>query len=133
MDIDVEGKFLSFSWWLLHKGWKNLSERIETAVQEVFGSVPLKHATNYEETLRLIKRVRHLVERETESQQPHSFATYIMPQNREDEAEVLVRAGYATSKKDALQGLKNPKLRRLLDETSDFIESVISKLFWELA
>lgn len=37
MDIDVEGKFLSFSWWLLHKGWKQLAERVEAAVQEVFG------------------------------------------------------------------------------------------------
>jgi peroxin-3 len=37
MDIDVEGKFLSFSWWLLHKGWKGLAERVEAAVHEVFG------------------------------------------------------------------------------------------------
>jgi hypothetical protein len=37
MDIDIEGKFLSFSWWLLHKGWKRLAERVEAAVQEVFG------------------------------------------------------------------------------------------------
>jgi peroxin-3 len=37
MDIDVEGKFLSFSWWLLHKGWKQLAARVEVAVQEVFG------------------------------------------------------------------------------------------------
>jgi hypothetical protein len=51
-----------------------------------------------------------------------SFAKYLMPQNEEDEAEVLVQAGYAGSKEDALEGLKNHKLRRLLDETSDFIE-----------
>lgn len=37
MDIDVEGKFLSFSWWLLHKGWKQLAARVEAAVQDVFG------------------------------------------------------------------------------------------------
>lgn len=97
MDIDVEGKFLSFSWWLLHKGWKGLAERVEAAVHEVFGrydrpnvcssillfkhhsnilflllySIQLKHATNYEETLRLIKRVRHLVEYDAESKHPH--------------------------------------------------------------
>ncbi|KAH8553101.1 Peroxin-3 [Umbelopsis sp. PMI_123] len=123
MDIDIEGKFLSFSWWLLHKGWKRLAERVEAAVQEVFGSMQLKHATNYEETLRLIKRVRHLIEYDVESKQPHSFAQYIMPQNGDDEAEVLVQAGYASSKQEARESLKNYKLRRLLDETTDFIES----------
>ncbi|KAG2185393.1 hypothetical protein INT44_002184 [Umbelopsis vinacea] len=124
MDIDVEGKFLSFSWWLLHKGWKGLAERVESAVHEVFGSIQLKHATNYEETLRLIKRVRHLIEYDAESKQPHNFAQYIIPQNADDEAEVLVQAGYATSPQEAQKSLKNYKLRRLLDETSDFAESV---------
>ncbi|KAI8575944.1 hypothetical protein K450DRAFT_259067 [Umbelopsis ramanniana AG] len=126
MDIDVEGKFLSFSWWLLHKGWKGLAARVEAAVHEVFGSIQLKHATNYEETLRLIKRVRHLIEYDAESMKPHrnSFAQYIIPQNADDEAEVLVQAGYATSPQEAEKSLKNYKLRRLLDETSDFVESV---------
>ncbi|CAO3694399.1 unnamed protein product [Umbelopsis ramanniana] len=123
MDIDVEGKFLSFSWWLLHKGWKGLAERVEAAVHEVFGSIQLKHATNYEETLRLIKRVRHLVEYDAESKHPHNFAQYIVPQNGDDEAEVLVQAGYASSTQEAEKSLKNYKLRRLLDETSDFVES----------
>jgi hypothetical protein len=45
-----------------------------------------------------------------------------MPQNGDDEAEVLVQAGYASSKQEARESLKNYKLRRLLDETTDFIE-----------
>ncbi|KAM3579084.1 peroxin [Umbelopsis sp. WA50703] len=46
-----------------------------------------------------------------------------MPQNSDDEVEVLVQAGYATSTDAAIDALKNQKLRRLLDETSDFVES----------
>jgi hypothetical protein len=45
-----------------------------------------------------------------------------MPQNSDDEVEVLVQAGYATSTDAAIDALKNQKLRRLLDETSDFVE-----------
>jgi peroxin-3 len=45
MDIDVEGKFLSFSWWLLHNGWKQLAARVEAAVQEVFGRYDLLQAS----------------------------------------------------------------------------------------
>jgi Peroxin-3 len=83
----------------------------------------------------------------------NSFAQYIIPQHGDDEAEVLVQAGYATSPQEAQNSLKNYKLRRLLDETSDFVERYISvvtvafgfilhakycyavltlKLFWEL-
>lgn len=45
-----------------------------------------------------------------------------MPQNNDDEVEVLVQAGYSTSTDAATDALKNQKLRRLLDETSDFVE-----------
>ncbi|KAJ2964361.1 hypothetical protein NQZ79_g704 [Umbelopsis isabellina] len=127
LDIDAEGKFLSVSWWLLHRGWKKLAQRVESAVQEVFGrlfsSTQLKHATNYEETLRMIKRVRNLVEYDSDSHHPHNFSPYIIPQNNDDEVEVLVQAGYSTSTDAAVDALKNQKLRRLLDETSDFVES----------
>lgn len=35
---DVERKYLTFSWWLLHEGWKLIEKRVEAAVEEVVGS-----------------------------------------------------------------------------------------------
>jgi len=33
---DLETKYLTLSWWLLHVGWKDVGERVRRAVQEVF-------------------------------------------------------------------------------------------------
>lgn len=34
---DLERKYLTFSWWLLHEGWKVVRERVEEAVEAVVG------------------------------------------------------------------------------------------------
>jgi peroxin-3 len=36
VDEDIERKYLTVSWWLLHIGWRELSERVRVAVEEVF-------------------------------------------------------------------------------------------------
>lgn len=37
---EVESKYLTLNWWLLHVGWKDVGERIQRAVEETFdGSV----------------------------------------------------------------------------------------------
>lgn len=33
---DVENKYLTLSWWLLHVGWKDVSERVRRGVEETF-------------------------------------------------------------------------------------------------
>jgi len=33
---DVESKYLTLSWWLLHVGWKDVGERVKRGVEEVF-------------------------------------------------------------------------------------------------
>lgn len=38
---EVESKFLTMSWWMLHVGWKDIGERVRRGVEEVFdGYVP---------------------------------------------------------------------------------------------
>lgn len=36
MSEDVENKYLTMSWWLLHVGWKDVGERVRRGVEEVF-------------------------------------------------------------------------------------------------
>jgi hypothetical protein len=36
LDVETERKFLCFSWWLLHVGWRELEELVRSAVIEVF-------------------------------------------------------------------------------------------------
>ena len=33
---EVESKYLTLSWWLLHVGWKDVGERVRRAVEETF-------------------------------------------------------------------------------------------------
>jgi peroxin-3 len=33
---ETEMKYLTFSWWLLHKSWKQVAERVQAAVNQVF-------------------------------------------------------------------------------------------------
>jgi peroxin-3 len=34
---DAERLFLTYSWWLLHEGWRGVGARVELAVERVFG------------------------------------------------------------------------------------------------
>lgn len=38
-DLETNRRYLAFSWWLLHPGWKKLMERVQEVVTEVFGSL----------------------------------------------------------------------------------------------
>lgn len=37
VDKETERKYLTFSWWLLHRGWEVVGERVKMAVEEVVG------------------------------------------------------------------------------------------------
>jgi len=37
LDIETNRQYLTFSWWLLHRGWRLLSARVEAATKQVFG------------------------------------------------------------------------------------------------
>ena len=34
---EAERVFLTYSWWVLHEGWKGVAGRVESAVERVFG------------------------------------------------------------------------------------------------
>ena len=40
-DLELQRSFLSFSWWLVHRGWKSILTRVQSAVEEVFASYKL--------------------------------------------------------------------------------------------
>ena len=37
-DLELQRSFLSFSWWLVHRGWRTIMTRVHSAVEEVFTS-----------------------------------------------------------------------------------------------
>jgi peroxin-3 len=58
----IEVKYLTLSWWILHVGWKDIAERVRRGVEEVFEGVSLKTNLGAIELHRLVSDVRRRVE-----------------------------------------------------------------------
>ena len=127
---------MTFSWWLLHKGSKEIVDKVSAAVKEVFGPVSPREDITLERLSELILEVRKKVEGATESERrEHRWLSYMLPP-RDQEDFVLSESGIdAMSASPAPQettqdpmhaansASSNASLRRLLDETSDLIDS----------
>lgn len=64
-DFETNRKFLTFSWWLLHRGWRDMMEEVQSAVVHVFGPVNPTEEIQFEQLSSLILNVRRRVEGET--------------------------------------------------------------------
>ncbi|KAL8734924.1 MAG: hypothetical protein Q9166_001276 [cf. Caloplaca sp. 2 TL-2023] len=139
-DFETNRKFLTFSWWLLHRGWKDVMEKVETAVKAVFGPLNPREDIPLERLSALILEVRRRVEGATpEERRSHKWLPYLLPP-QDQEQMVLRESGMLKSPSDS-QPTSTPSppssptstsrvstpstapLRRLLDETSDLIDS----------
>lgn len=61
-DFQTNRKFLTFSWWLLHRGWRDVKEKVATAVGTVFGPLNPREEIPLEKLSALILEVRMRVE-----------------------------------------------------------------------
>ncbi|KAF2157739.1 Peroxin-3 [Myriangium duriaei CBS 260.36] len=141
-DFETNRKYLTFSWWLLHKGCKEIAAKVELAVKQVFGPVNPREDVSLERLSSLILEVRKKVEGATEDERSdHKWLSYLLPPRDQEEA-VLREQGASPSAEspradidagesmlvvqpgDAEKPINiNSSLRRLLDETSDLIDS----------
>lgn len=138
-DFETNRKYLTFSWWLLHRGCKDITERVTTAVKEVFGPINPREDISLEHLSELILEVRKKIEGATETERrENKWLPHLLPP-RDEEAAVLREHSAAASpgsqsgqtegenpleKHNYAEELENnASLRRLLDETSDLIDS----------
>lgn len=128
-DFDTNRKYLTFSWWLLHKGCKDIKDGVDAAVREVFGSLTVRDNVTFEKLSQLVLSVRKHVEGATdEERRARKWLEYLLPPTEAEES-VLRESGVLQSPTaespaplDATPAI-TPSLRRLLDETSDLIDS----------
>lgn len=59
-----EQAFLSFSWWLLNKGWIDIKENISNNVEEVFNEIDPRQEMSIDEFASLISRTQGLIDHE---------------------------------------------------------------------
>lgn len=154
-DFDVNRKYLTFSWWLLNRGWADLMRRVEAAVRDVFGQTSPRDQLSFETFSAMTGQVRRLVEGSAafsdppraggdtaaaaaapHPDAPTSWLRFLLPPP-DMEDHVLRESGIlddsAASVTRAHGGREPPppppppssaaSLRRLLDETSDLVES----------
>jgi len=121
-DFDTNRKYLSFSWWLLHKGCREILEKVSAAVKEVFGPLNPREDISLQRLSELTIEVRKKIEGSTEDdRRTKTWLSFLLPPPTE-EGHVLRESGMISSTDDTVTST-SPSLRRLLDETSDLCDS----------
>ena len=129
-DFETNRKYLTFSWWLLNKGWVDVMQRVENAVREVFGSLSPRDQLSFEAFSELTSKVRKLVEGGGPSQERTTWLAFLLPPT--DMEEYVLKESGILDDSATLQTQTAPapssagstsSLRRLLDETADLTES----------
>ncbi|KAJ4424169.1 peroxin [Gnomoniopsis sp. IMI 355080] len=137
-DFEVNRKYLTFSWWLLNKGWVDVMQRVEAAVRQVFGQMSPRDQVTFESFSKLAQEVRRLVEGGSPPGQPQQtggtstqWLPFLLP--TPDQEEYVLRESGILDDSASSQTQRTDRepstptsalsLRRLLDETADLIES----------
>jgi peroxin-3 len=126
-DFETNRRYLTFSWWLLHRGWQEVMLKVQGAVKEVFGSLSPRDDITLERFAELTLEVRKRVEGVTQAdRQASRWLQYLLPL-RDLEDVVLKESGMTSETTPPVSQQSSPSvvtpLRRLLDETSDLVDS----------
>ncbi|RKF56960.1 Peroxisomal biogenesis factor 3 [Golovinomyces cichoracearum] len=126
-EFEINRTYLTFSWWLLNRGWKGIMHKVEAAVEEVFGTLSPRDELSMAKFSELTLEVRKKIEGSTESiRKQAKWLEFLLPP-RDEEDLVLKESGNTdragTKISSEFSPCTNSALRRLLDETSDLIES----------
>lgn len=71
-DYETNRRYLTFSWWLLHRGWKGLMEKVQDAVKETFGPLNPREDITLGKLSELTLQVRKKVEGATEEERRYA-------------------------------------------------------------
>ncbi|KAK6584578.1 hypothetical protein PZA11_002802 [Diplocarpon coronariae] len=118
-DFEANRRYLTFCWWLLHRGWRDVMLKVKTAVKEVFGPLHPRDSLSLQRFSELTLEVRKKVEGATESERKEGkWLQFLLPP-RDQEDYLMEKSGMTTE----LSLSTGQTLRRLLDETADLIDS----------
>ncbi|KAL4909458.1 hypothetical protein BDW74DRAFT_165901 [Aspergillus multicolor] len=121
-DFETNRRYLAFSWWLLHRGWKQLVEEVQAAVVEAFGPLNPRDDITFDKLSELTLQVRKKIEGATEEERKHrKWLPYLLPPREEEDQLLDVSGVLGATEPTAPQTAAT--LRHLLDETADLIDS----------
>ncbi|KAJ5134213.1 Peroxin-3 [Penicillium atrosanguineum] len=121
-DFETNRRYLAFSWWLLHRGWQELMARVQPAVEEVFGPLNPREDISLSKLSELTLQIRKKVEGNTEEERrSKKWLSCLLPPAEEEE--YVLRESGVEGVADPSSSQTASKLRHLLDETADLIDS----------
>lgn len=121
-DFETNRRYLSLSWWLLHKGCIDLIGKVRVAVKEVFGMLNPREEITIEKLSELTLEVRKKIEGATEEERRTcKWLSFLLPP--QDQEDYVLRESGMTSSSESTSPTTATSLRRLIDETSDLIDS----------
>lgn len=123
-DFDTNRMYLTFSWWLLHRGWQDIKETVEASVRSVFHDMSARDTVTFGRLAEYVVEVRKRVEGENEQKRRNKrWLPFLLPEHNHEE-NVLRESGIGISNATGDDSYRiSPSLRRLLDETSDIVDS----------
>jgi peroxin-3 len=71
-DFETNRRYLAFSWWLLHRGWKQLLEEVQAAVVDVFGPLNPREDISFDKLSELTLQVRRKIEGDSEEDRKYA-------------------------------------------------------------
>lgn len=129
-DFEINQKYLTFSWWLLNRGWVDMMQRVESAVRHVFGHLSPRDTITLEHFARLTSDVRTMLEGSgARTGNGTKWLPLVLPTpDMEDfvlrESGILDNNARPLTTEPSTSPLgSSTSLRRLLDETADLVES----------
>lgn len=128
-DFETNRKYLTFSWWLLHRGWNDVMQKVEQATKEAFGPLKPSDSITFARLSELILEVRKKVEGATDiERKERKWLSFLLPPTSEEE--MVLRESGVSSEQSPPESPPthniyeiSPILRRLLDETADLVDS----------
>ncbi|KAH9872917.1 hypothetical protein J1614_005312 [Plenodomus biglobosus] len=121
-DFETNRRYLSLSWWLLHRGCLDLIGKVRVAVKEVFGTLNPREEITIERLSELTLEVRKKIEGATEEERRTcKWLSFLLPP--QDQEDYVLQESGMTSSSASTSPTTATSLRRLIDETSDLIDS----------
>ncbi|WFD31775.1 peroxin [Malassezia sp. CBS 17886] len=126
---ETEKKYLTSSYWFLHRGWRHVAEQVRRAVHAELAEMPLKTILTFHHFEALVQRIRARIGGDSEGAtgmfapwSADGFRNILLPESAADEVDMMRQAGALSSGVPGAAAVP-PQLREMLDETKDYVDS----------
>ncbi|KAK9455124.1 Peroxin-3 [Dipodascopsis uninucleata] len=123
VNAEINRRYLTYSWWLLNKGWNAIAETVWTTTESVFSGITPRSELSFEELTKLLYEVSYEVDKKHE----HYLNDLLPSETAEDELLVTQNFPEVNPKVADFKYQIDAGLEGLLDETRDLIESPNAK------